>query len=227
MKINNLKFINYALFIYLVVLISIFYGHTQILRDGPVFEDIQSWLSDQYENNYRIAKIYKMQGIIESGTSYPTPHKLFNPYGTLEDNYLFITKGKSQSNQIIPKGFWGIYRDGQIVWASNPVIYTDQDASLALFATTDLNNDGIVEVIIQSSIPANVAGVQWLWIFSWDGMTGNFMTEVDSEGQSTIASLTYVADFDFADVDADLVDLTIVALRGVTFAIEAAAHILG
>ena len=203
MKIINLKFKRLHLVLFLIIFLSSFNVYSQILYNGPVYDDIQSWLGDHFNNNYRIAKIYKMQGIIESGISYPTPHQLFDPYGTLQHNYLFITKGKSQPDNVIPKGFWGVYHEGQIIWVSNAVIYTDHNASLELFATADLNNDGKVEVMIQSSIPGNVAGAQWLWIFSWDGMTGNFITEVDSVGQSTIVSQTNVADFEFADVSAD------------------------
>jgi hypothetical protein len=191
------------LILFLIILLTSFYSHSQIINSGSVYDEIQSQIDNQFGPIYKIGILYNMQGIVDSGTPYPTPIMIFDPYETLENHYLFIAEGIGSSHQARPKGFWGMYRDGQIVWKSEPVIPLDFNSESVLYATADLNDDGNVEVIIRSSIPATVAGVQWLWIFSWDGMTGNFITEVDSVGQSTIVSQTNVADFEFADVNAD------------------------
>jgi len=203
MKGNNLKFINYSLFIFYLLFFTSSYSYSQIINSGSIYDDIQSRIDNQFGPIYKIGILYNFQGIVDSGTPYPTPIRIFDPYETLKNYYLFIAEGIRSSQQTRPKGFWGMYRDGQIVWKSEPVIPLEFNSESVLYATADLNNDGNVEVIIRSSIPATVAGVQWLWIFSWDGMTGNFITEVDSVGQSTIVSLMYVAEFDFADVNAD------------------------
>jgi len=109
--------------------------------------------------------------------------KITDPYHTLSGCFLFLARGEESFS----KGFIGLYRckTDSIIWRS--VFLVDDFSSGAngrVLETTELNNDGKVEIIIaQSQEPS---GTEQLWIFSWDGTEGKFITQVDEEGESKI-----------------------------------------
>ncbi len=91
--------------------------------------------------------------------------QLQDPYSTLKGSFIFIAE--------VPQAIGyrdevGVFKDGQILWKSGPII---EGALGRIFATMDLTSNGTVDII--ATWLAGLSGDrEHMWIFSWDGNKG-------------------------------------------------------
>jgi hypothetical protein len=84
-------------------------------------------------------------------------------------------------------GFFGIYKNGRILWTSEHIIY---GVWHEVYATADINNDGKVD-ILTNWYPKGDARILLMWIFTWDGNTGKIINEQDPL-QTTIKGANFI-----------------------------------
>jgi hypothetical protein len=124
-----------------------------------------------------------------------------DPYGTLKDCYIFLATpygpAKPGDNR---HGFIGIYKSGSIIWTSKREINLSFVVNMEIPGVLDLNRDGKVDIITSWYIGMYGGNVQ-LWIYEWNGTTGerinqvsrpSAMDEEQSPLQATVASLELI-----------------------------------
>ncbi len=163
------------------------------------FDAITAQVESRFGQIYEIESTVNVDSsvhnaIVENGA-------IENPYGTLQGCIVFAAKGKFVSiDYDVPKGFVGIYRQGQVIWYSDTLISDEVVTGVRITGSTDLNNEGRVD-IITSWYEGMRQQIEYLWIFSWDGHIGTLMNTVDEKDRSAIASKSDL--FQFVDVNAD------------------------
>ncbi len=131
------------------------------------------------------------------------PQKAFgveDPYHALERCYVFLAVGKMQADGSFPKGFVGMYKDGNIIWNSPAIINSEYTADAEINTIFDINKDGNVDVITNWKWGGH-GEANYIWIFSWDGYQGIPLNLYDSKGHSNIVS--YTEDVQFIDLKGD------------------------
>ena len=129
--------------------------------------------------------------------------KIQDPYGTLKNCYIFMVAGEKKGLHT-PKGGICIYnyKNDWVVWYSDTLIYNYNIMAAYTYATRDLTNDGNVE-IITSWVYSHHFGPKYLWIFSWDGQTGELISAIDHEEKQSVLYTDTRSGFSFVDVDGD------------------------
>jgi len=113
------------------------------------------------------------------------PQRFFDPQGTLENAIVF-------SAQKDPQVVVGVYRDGSIIWS-------DQwERTRCVFATgflraEDLNDDDAVELVYTGD-GCRQFGATRLWIYSWDGQDGTFLSANRLSVQTDVRSTAEFVD---------------------------------
>ena len=108
---------------------------------------------------------------------------------SLKGAYIFTVVGTQIDQFTAQRGFVGVFKNGQILWHSDTVINDVRARSTAIEGIMDLNNDGTLEIITRWSEGTENGGPDYLWIFSWNGVTGTLLNDVDSGGQSVLISV--------------------------------------
>ncbi len=121
-----------------------------------------------------------------------------DPYGTLKECVIFTAEPFSKGDK--SRAFVGIYKNDHIVWYSDTTISITDSYQHDIIATTDLNNDGKVD-IVTSWLYGMRMNLERLWIFSWDGQNGTVINDYDEKNLSVIRS--YEGMFLLVDIDAD------------------------
>jgi hypothetical protein len=119
-----------------------------------------------------------------------------DPYGTLENCYLFVASTKEG-------GLVGVYKDNILLWDSGPIIKNGVNS--IILGTLDINNDGNVE-LIASWYYGMRNSYSRIWIFSWNGSSGTQINEtvIYPSGYSKESVIFgYDYDMDILDVDGD------------------------
>ena len=175
-------------------------------QDGLTLADrdnIRTVVQQIFGEKYTLSSITKVDSAI--GNLYVENGRIEDPYGTLHGCMIFTAKGK-QKYLSPPKGAIGIYKNGQVIWHSDTLISDYNISTAYTYATRDLNNDGNVEIITTWNYSSR-NGPMYLWIFSWDGQTGNLINEINKEDELNLnQSVIYsdeLADFDILDVNGD------------------------
>ena len=109
---------------------------------------------------------------------------------SLKGAYIFTVVGRKINPFTAHKGFIGLFKNGQILWHSDMVINDVRARSTAIEGIMDLNNDGTLEIITRWSEGTENGGPDYLWIFSWNGVTGTLLNDVDKKGQSVLVSVS-------------------------------------
>ena len=122
-----------------------------------------------------------------------------DPYGTLEDCYVFLAK-------VNGGGLIGVYKNNNIIWDSGPLVdLLGASGDYDILGSLELNNDNKVEILAYWLY--GVSGfIQNIWIFSWDGQTGELLNETipgfdENTFRSVIWSFDYVTEI--FDIDGD------------------------
>jgi hypothetical protein len=121
-----------------------------------------------------------------------------DPYGTLKHCYIFAANGKVQDDGSFPKGFVGIYKDGNIIWHSPQII--NGDASGDINAILDMDRDGKVDIVSYWEEGGHDEA-DYIWIFSWDGHQGTPLNLYDDKGHSNL--LSYTDEVQYVDLKGD------------------------
>ncbi len=108
-----------------------------------------------------------------------------NSYNTLTSCYVFIAQEQPQDDTSASHGILGIFKNGNIIWNSGPVINSSLSVGSLISATRDLNDDGKVEMIT-SWFEGAKGDIERLWIFTWDGSNGNLINAVDQINESIL-----------------------------------------
>ena len=185
---KNILFIVFILFIFSFNILA------------GIQEEIDNRIKIKYGNDYFIQNVYDIN-ILESSINYPIPHKITDFSRTLVDCYVFTAKVDNRFGS--KKGVVGIYKDNNVIWDSDTIIYSYLVDAITLFNTYDINNDGKIEITISTQSFGIGAGEERLYIFSWDGLIGNLISDIDPLGESVIVSLTSIANFEILDVNGD------------------------
>jgi hypothetical protein len=104
-------------------------------------------------------------------------------YSNLRDCYIFIAFSPEQYD---PHEMFitGVYKNNQILWTSEPI--ETWAPSGFVYPAIDLTNDGQAEIIIIIEWGRGLTtGEDWL-IFSWDGVTGRMINDVDENGYTKL-----------------------------------------
>jgi hypothetical protein len=151
------------------------------------FDNIENAINAIYgTNKYEVSDIINIDSA--SGKRWVSENSVENAFGTLQQCYVFTAVGKFQGdNNPCPKGFIGVFKNGQIIWHCDPII-NDYDAGGAgFFDISDINRDGKVE-LSTSWLEGMRGDSKYIWIFGWDGLAGTQLNDVDTKGKSVIRS---------------------------------------
>ena len=144
---------------------------------------LKTQLGVQYESVF----VIDVDSVVENTDLYINPVE--DAYGTLKHCFIFIG-GRSANTG----NFVGVYKEGIILWRSDTTIFGWQPD---LFAVQDLNRSGKVDLVFESGVDQSSE----LWIFSWDGHSGNRINAVDSRGESVLQSVAH--SFSLFDANGD------------------------
>jgi len=163
------------------------------LREPGVTED--NYRAIQQALDQKMGPTYKVIGIVNFDSAQTAESWIFeepveDPYGTLANCYLFFASTRFISENENgasddPKERVGIFKNGRILWLSNPLITPIAFAGGDFWGSLDLNQDQKVEFIISLFSGMRGRG-EVLWIFSWDGSSAELISNVDGDGRSTI-----------------------------------------
>ncbi len=145
---------------------------------------------------------YDISGIDVDKSKTDPESKIRDPYHTLAGCFIFLAADETDDILTRPKGFIGIYRieTDSIVWRSVPLSEHFLCGVMGqVEETRDLLGDGKVEIIVSQL--ENPPAIQQYWIFSWDGLSGQLITQLDQLGESTIKF--WGGDYDVRDIDHD------------------------
>lgn len=127
--------------------------------------------------------------------------KINDIYRTLADCFIFMASGESSLDTI--KGLIGVYKikSDSILWKSIPLPSDfSSDVLGRISEVREINRDGKDEIVIAEAKGA-MGILEQLWIFNWDGLNGNLITQLDKNGESTI--LVSEGSYRIKDIDGD------------------------
>ncbi|MCU7505267.1 MAG: hypothetical protein HF314_19455 [Ignavibacteria bacterium] len=157
-----------------------------------VLNSIESSMLNKYGKKYYLSVFFIMDSLL-SDPFYMD--EIRDPYGKLKGISLFSCRkggeGLPDSLRFIPdSSIVGIYKDGNIIWDSGPVIYGNIENYLSFCG--DINKDGVVDI----GLVANYydfwnnnprTSLNYLWILDWDGTSGKFINDYDvNTGKSSL-----------------------------------------
>lgn len=146
-----------------------------------VENEIQSIVGKNYELDHLISVDDQLLSLKILGI------KIDRSDETLKGAYIFTVTGRQIEYGNAYKGFIGVYKNNHILWHSDLIINDSFLSNSFVEAVMDLNNDGKMEIItLWTDTQGNV---EYLWIFSWDGIQGTLLNDVDEGGQSVIVSI--------------------------------------
>ena len=148
-----------------------------------MFENIESQMRTLYGPNYDLSFTYNIDS--SRHATFPGYAPIEDPYGSLHQCVVFGASGKRVTSHYWPHGFIGVYKNGTIIWHSDTLIVTALGEDLDLYGTTDLNNDGKVDILIMAYRDARNTGGE-LWMFSWDGQAGMQINDTTAGGVSAL-----------------------------------------
>ena len=161
-------------------------GFDKRIREKTATEEINTYFLVNFNGMYEVSDIVDIDSV--RGDLRYFFETIQNPYGMLTNSFVFVTQKSSDYQGEIEGNKVGVFKEGEIVWLSNPLL--PQDMYGAIWAIDDINLDGTVEIITKFG-----SGDINLWIISWDGKNngvllndeeiygGEFATDlVDVEG---------------------------------------------
>jgi hypothetical protein len=162
------NYIKYTLF--LLLLSSSCFAQENI-REHVTLE-IESIIKSQYGDDYSVGIEFadSLIGTYSKGGYY----KFEDPNHLLQGCILFSAEDDSGSMGSI----FGIYKNGNILWHTDPII--DGSWMDVLLIKDIINNDSKIDIITKWYIP----DADFIWIFSWDGTTGNIINDYEKDSTS-------------------------------------------
>jgi hypothetical protein len=146
---------------------------------GNIKTQITSLIQARYGASYNDIGIQVIDSLIARNKSSSEWGVLNDRYGTLHGCVLFDA---DQSEGWHDKCIMGIYKNGQLLWCSDSTFCNIWGGT---FSIEDINHDGKIEILIERYHPSNIES-RYLWIISWDGMTGTIINGVDGENKNSV-----------------------------------------
>jgi hypothetical protein len=178
-------------------------AYSQLNMDVNLLNEINQKVAAKYGQTVKVNFIYQIDSLEISNSKYPAPYQINDTYGTLQNATIF-TAIKYDSPC---KGLVGVYKNNNIIWDSDTTINCEDVygdfTGLTVFSIFDLNKDGVIDILFSSSRSGltSFSNIQRLYIYSFDGINGNLISETNDDNISTLKSFLGVGDFDFVDVD--------------------------
>ena len=134
--------------------------------------EIESIIKPIYGNNYSVGIYFadSLLGQYSEGGYY----KFEDPNHLLNECVLFSAEDDSGS---LHNNIWGIYKDGSVLWHSDPII---DGKWMKVLLIKDINKDSKIEIVTDWYIPE----AEYVWIFSWDGIMGSIINDYDNDSTS-------------------------------------------
>jgi hypothetical protein len=108
----------------------------------------------------------------------------------LDDIYIFVANAGRQYDGVLPNGFIGMYKNRNIIWQSEKEINTLVTVAFFTIGVIDINSDDRIEIITQWYQGMQGENTE-LWIYSWDGFSGERIHLLNEEGKSQIRLQNY------------------------------------
>ncbi len=173
----------------LLVLITIILNHYNLRGQSStdpytapdyVTAYIESRMNAKYNGSFALSIYFIMDSLVNKIPYYYMDEKFEDPFGTLKGISIFSCQKYTDSED---SSIVGIYKDGNILWDSGPIIFGNILSNLSF--CKDINKDGTVDIgliaeyadFAEAYNPNNVT--YYLWILSWDGYNGAFINEYD------------------------------------------------
>jgi hypothetical protein len=162
------------------------------------WEAIQSLVVSGLNSSYQLMDVVNVDSAV--GNRAVADGAITNPYGTLSGCFIFTIRQQDDASPSL-HGSLGVYRNGSSVWRSDPGIINATYCTMASISEIrDLNDDGKADIVC-AWFSGSAGSRECLWIFSWDGQTGNLMNAVDENDESLLISVS--SGFEFVDVNGD------------------------
>ena len=184
-----MKIKNRVTFVYILFFINIFLfsnSYSSIISD-----EINLHLKQMYGNHYEIKYIIEMDSILNKQNPFFISE---DPYYTLQNVYIF-TAGE---NKYTSSNVFGIYKSKTNIFITDTLI--TWYSGLYFLCSKDINNDGIVEVLMRTLLGANGQS-EGIWIYSWDGIEANRINALDDLEETVI--IGPINSLKFIDLNAD------------------------
>ena len=141
---------------------------------------IESQMYSKYNHGFKISIFIIMDSILNRMPSSYFDERMTNPYNTLNGISIFSCQKENgtQDSSII-----GVLKNGNLLWDSGPFISGNVLSDIVF--CKDINKDNIVDIGLISELSDFSEGynpnkiVDYLWILSWNGISGSFINEVD------------------------------------------------
>ncbi len=148
--------------------------------NGVIEAQVISAVQAKFGSEYT-AGISVLDSMIAWNESTHDGGELTDPYGTLKGCILFsIWKIEDDDEE---HGIMGIFKNGQILWYSNPIF---KDGWRGIYAIKDINRDGKVEILVDWTPGDQLIMVSHLWIISWDGSIGTIINQTSPINGNTM-----------------------------------------
>lgn len=179
-------------------------GTTNIHNSGSsVYDDITRITRSTFGSDYRVEGYEIMDSVLSRGVARDFNYDPYtDPYGTLRHAVIFYVRKERPASFYTDENsndttILCIEKNGRLTWHSGSEITGDVESLLCCY---DLNNSGTVDIglIVHEFQKTNFS---LLYIVSWDGRMGEFISEIDQSNRSVIISESDL--FDIFDVDGD------------------------
>ncbi|MGA2625196.1 MAG: hypothetical protein ABSF91_15170 [Bacteroidota bacterium] len=172
------------------VILGLFFFDTLCAQQNPndpnglIRAALEAQVHAMFGSQYTV-KFFVMDSLVGK-TLEPNDEMIIDPYQTLQGCVFFETRRSVDSLETIDSLIVGVFKNGQIIWYDDHV----RSGSFGhIFAATDLNHDGEVDVLSVYDELSDQWTLSYMWIFSWNGLRGRVLNDIDPrDGQSVIVS---------------------------------------
>ncbi len=165
----------YKLYITYIFTLLLLYSNSfaQDNNREQVTSEIESFIKLHYGNNYVVGIDFvdSLIGKYSEGGYY----KFEDPNNLLKGCVLFSAEDDSGS---MNNSIFGIYKSGNVIWNTDPIIAGAWENELLI---KNINNDSKIEIITNWYLGQSA---DYIWIFSWDGITGSIINDYDKDSTS-------------------------------------------
>jgi hypothetical protein len=185
MNINATKYCMAFLLFFTITRIDFIYCQADLSNiDDTIHVSITNKIHSLFGNSYSV-DTFNFDTLLQKGKHTEWDNEITDPYNKLKGCTLFGASRYSVNGGDERNSIFGIYKNGNILWQTEPLI---TGTFSHIFATSDINNDGEVEVLTAWGF-APPFDIEFLWIFSWNGKIGKIINQIDQrDSSSTIIS---------------------------------------
>jgi len=180
-----------------ILLVTLLICAQENLLPQTIYETLNSNIKSVYGSSFEVSSYLKIDSVFIN-SNYNLNGLIKDPYGTL-DNSIVFTAIDNSNGTVNCNSLVGVYKNGNIFWASAKVINSEDIVATRIFATIDINRDGNVDILTNWTKNGKFAPM-YCWILSWNGTSGYFINDIDQLCESVVYTI-YSADFKLADIE--------------------------